>query len=270
MGAALVALMTLVVVLGALPSPAHADGTGCLAAPLPATPSPPVFSRDVQRGSEQSHFDVWRQPCPGGGSIVLLRVTPITSGPLVCDLSFTIVQGPSQFDILLTDQNETFGFCNNLFVPRTFFVAPDGAAYDPQQAFTLLFDTVSGATRFAALEVPAAGPLPPQPPTITVVATACTTCHGGQVIGYVMSINNPGPAMVVEIKAGARFPNGSIMPLVNTLTTLPAGATVLTLVPSQPLPATVPTADLLVEAAILEPGLGVTLSRHSVVLHLLP
>jgi hypothetical protein len=31
-----------------------------------------------------------------------------------------------------------------------------------------------------------------------------------------------------------------------------------------------PTLDLFVEAAILEPTLGVTLSRHSVVLHLLP
>jgi hypothetical protein len=252
------------------PSPAHADGTGCLGAPLPTTPTPPAFSRDVQRGNEQSHIDVWRQPCPGGGSIVLLRVTPITPGPLVCDLSFAMVQGPFQFDILLTDQDETFGFCNNLFVPRTFYLAPDGAAYDPQQAFTLLFDSVSGATRFAALDVSPAGPLPPQPPTITVVATACTICHGGQVIGYVMSINNPGPAMVVEIKAGARFPNGAILPLINTLTTLPAGPIVLTLVPPQPLPSAVPTADLLVEAAILEPGLGVTLSRDSVVLHLLP
>ena len=60
------------------------------------------------------------------------------------------------------------------------------------------------------------------------------------------------------------------MALVNTLTTLPAGPIVLTLVPPQPLPGGLPTVDLLVEAAILEPLLGVTLSRHSVVLHLLP
>ena len=269
MGAALLAL-TLALMLGALPSPAQADGTGCLTAPLPTTPTSSVFSRDVQRGNEQSHVDLWRQPCPGGGAILLLRVTPITPGPLVCDLSFAIVQGPSQFEILLTDQDEPFGFCNNLFVPRTFYLAPDGAAYDPQQAFTLLFDTVSGATRFARLDVAPAGPLPPPPPSITVVATDCTTCHGGQVIGYVMSINNPGPAMVAEIKAGARFPNGSILPLVNTLTTLPAGPIVLALVPSQPLPASVPTVDLLIEAAILEPVLGATLSRHSVLLHVLP
>jgi hypothetical protein len=210
---------------------------------LPATPLPPVFSLDVPRSGEQSHFDLWRQSCPGGGSIVLLRVTPITPGAFICDLSFALVQGASQFDILLTDQNETFGFCNNLFVPSTFYVAPDGPAYDPQQPFTLLFDTVTGSPRFATLEV-AAGPLPPSPPTITVVATACTTCHSGQVVGYIMNINNPGPTMVAEIKAGARFPNGSILALVNTLATLPTGPTILTLVPPQALPGGLPPVDL--------------------------
>ena len=267
--AVLVAL-TLVVVSSMMPSPVDADGTGCLPAPLPAVPTAPVFTLNVQRAGEQSHFDVWRQPCPGGGSIVLLRVTPLTSGAFICDLSFTIVQGASQFDVLLTDQNDTFGFCDNLFVPLTFYLAPDGPAYDPAQPFTLLFDTVTGSPRFATLGVTGAGPLAFSPPTITVVATACTTCHSGQVVGYTMSVNNPGPAMVAEVKAGARFPDGSILALVSTVVTLPAGPSILTLVPQQPLPGGLPTVDLLVEAAILEPVLGVTLSRHSVLLHLLP
>ena len=73
-----------------------------------------------------------------------------------------------------------------------------------------------------------------------------------------------------EVKAGARFPDGSILALVSTVVTLPAGPSILTLVPQQPLPGGLPTVDLLVEAAILEPVLGVTLSRHSVLLHLLP
>ena len=248
--------LTLTVMSSLTPSPVRADGTGCLAAPLPATPLPPVFSLNVQRGGEQSHFDLWRQPCPSGGSIVLLRVTPITPGAFICDLSFVLVQGAAQFDILLTDQNETFGFCNNLFVPLTFYVAPDGPVYDPEQPFTLLFDTVTGSPRFAALEAAAAGSLPPSPPTITVVATACTTCHSSQVVGYNMNVNNPGPAMVAEIKAGARLPNGSILAFVNTLATLPTGLTVFTLVSPQALPGGLPTIDVLVEAAILEPLLG--------------
>ena len=267
--AALIAV-TLASTLAIAPARVDADGTGCLPAPLPATPVPPVFSRTVSRGNDLSQLDLWRQPCPAGGWIVLLRVTPITSGPFICDLSFAIVQGPAQYDVLLTDQNETFGFCNNLLVPLTFYVAPDGPAYDPQQAFTLFFDTVTGSPRFAALEVAAAGPPPPPPPTITVVATACTTCHSGQVVGYDMSIDNPGPAMVAEIKAGARFPDGSILPLVNIVRTLPRGPSVFPMVPAQPLPGGLPTLDLVIEAAILEPALGATLSRHSVVLHLLP
>jgi hypothetical protein len=224
----------------------------------------------VRRGNDQAHLDLWRQSCPTGGSIVLLRVTPITPGPFICDLSFTIVQGPSQFDVLLTDQNDTFGFCDNLFVPLTFYLAPDGPAYDPQQSFTLFFDTVTGSPRFAALEVAAAGTPPPPLPTITVVATACTPCHSGQIVGYNMNISNPGPPLSVEIKGGARLPDGSILPLANTVMTLPSGPTALVLAPMQALPGGLPTLDLLVEAAILEPLLGVTLSRHSVVLHLLP
>jgi hypothetical protein len=263
-------VLTLLLTSSLTSSRADADGTGCLTPPLPTTPLPPVFSRNVQRVGEQSHLDLWRQACPGGGWIVLLRITPVTAGAFICDLSFTVVQGSSQFDVLLTDQNDPFGFCDSLFVPTTFFLSPDGPAYDPQQAFTLRFDTVTGSPRFAALEVAAAGPVPPDPPTITVVATACTTCRPSQVVGYVMNIDNPGPVRVVEIKAGARFPDGTILPLVNTLATLPFGHVALPLVPTQPLPSVIPAVDLLVEAAILEPVLGVTLSRHNVVLHLVP
>ena len=63
---------------------------------------------------------------------------------------------------------------------------------------------------------------------------------------------------------------GSILPLVNQGATLPSGASVLTLVPAQALPGGLPTIDLVIEAAILEPVLGVTLSRHNGTLHLLP
>jgi hypothetical protein len=200
---AAIVVVTLALMCSAIPRNVGAEGTGCLPAPLPTTPLLPVFSRDVQRGNDQSHLDLWRQPCPAGGSIVLLRVTPITSGPFVGDLSFTLVQGASQFDILLTDHNETFGFCNNLFVPLTFYVAPDTPAYDPQQPFTLNFDTVTQSPRFVALEVAAGGPQPPLLPTITVVATGCSSCRSGQIVGYVMNIANPGPARVAEIRGGA-------------------------------------------------------------------
>ena len=270
----LVLLITLFVAVALVtmmaPTATHAAGTGCLPAPLPTTTTPPVFSRNVQRVSDQSHFDVWRLPCPSGGSIVLIRITPITSGPFICGPDFAIVQGGSQFQVKLTDQAETFSFCNNLLVPRTFYLSPSGVAYDPQQAFTLLYDTISGTPEFAPLEIAAAGPQPPSPPSVLVVATACTTCHSGQVVAYELHITNPGAPMLAELKGGARFPDGSILPLVNQGATLPSGASVLTLVPAQALPGGLPTIDLVIEAAILEPVLGVTLSRHNGTLHLLP
>jgi hypothetical protein len=54
------------------------------------------------------------------------------------------------------------------------------------------------------------------------------------------------------------------------VTTLPSGASTLPLVPSQALPSGLPTIDLLVEAAILEPVLGVTPARHGVTLAIQP
>jgi hypothetical protein len=145
--------------------------------------------------------------------------------------------------------------------------------FDKTDDFSLLFyGSSNGAYVVFRLDVPyapPAGSLPP-PPTITVLPTNCNPCRSGQTVGFNGNVNNPGPAMQAEIKAGARFPDGSILPLVSQVVTLPSGASVLTLVPAQTLPAGLPTIDLLVEAAVLEPALGVTLSRHNVTLHLSP
>jgi hypothetical protein len=108
------------------------------------------------------------------------------------------------------------------------------------------------------------------PPTIELIATGCTTCPSGGVVGYDAHITNPGPAMLVELKGGARFPDGRILGLFNQETTIPNGASVVAIVPAQMLPQGLPTIDLTVEGAILEPELGVTLARHGVTLHLLP
>ena len=44
----------------------------------------------------------------------------------------------------------------------------------------------------------------------------------------------------------------------------------MTFVPAQALPGNLPTLDLTIEAAILDPIFGVTLSRQTTTLHLLP
>jgi hypothetical protein len=135
---------------------------------------------------------------------------------------------------------------------------------------TVVPSSTFGPAPMSTTAPPSTPPPPPPPPTVTVIATGCTTCHSGGVVAYNMAFNNLGPTMKAEVKGGARFPDGSILPLVNTVTTIPSGASTLTLVPSQALPAGLPTIDLVVEAVILEPSLGATLNRHSVTLHLLP
>jgi hypothetical protein len=78
----LAALAVLSTVLFA--TPAFAVIQGCLPNPLPA-PTAPVFSRDVQRFSEQMHLDVWRVPCDGSFAL-LMKVTPLSMGPFLCEL----------------------------------------------------------------------------------------------------------------------------------------------------------------------------------------
>lgn len=128
----------------------------------------------------------------------------------------------------------------------------------------------TGTFTQGVLAVPAPPPVPPAVPSLTVVATGCTTCHSGQVVSYRIDFTNPGAAFDAELRGGARFPDGSILMLVNQTVTIPAGASSMTLVPSQALPAGLPTIDLLIETGILEPGLAVTLARHNATLHLLP
>lgn len=266
----LTAAAALLVILAASHGKIEAAGTGCLPPPLPTTTTPPTFSRDVQSFSDRMHLDVWRLPCPTGGVIMLMRVTPITSGPFLCSLDFAIIQSASQFAIHLTDQSETFAFCGSLFVARTFYLSPNGSAYDPQQAFTLLYDTGNGTPRFAPLEIPAAGPQPPPPPSLVIIATGCTTCHSGQTVGYRIDVTNPGAAFSAELKGGAKLPDGSLIPLVDQRSTIPPGASSVTLVPTQALPTPLPTADVTIEAAILEPVFGTTIARTTTTLRVLP
>jgi hypothetical protein len=122
--------------------------------------------------------------------------------------------------------------------------------------------------------LPPAPPIGPPPtalsPTIEVIATGCTTCRPGGVVGYDAHISNPGAPMLVELKGGARLPDGTVLRLIDIEMTIPTGSTTVTIAPLQMLPAELSVMDLTVEAALLEPALGVTLSRHTMTLHLLP
>jgi hypothetical protein len=247
-------------------APAFAVIQGCLPNPLPA-PTAPVFTRDVQKFSEQMHLDVWRVPCDGSYAL-LMKVTPLTDGPVLCEFDFSILQGGAPFSFALADASAP-GFCGPLLAPRTFSLVPKPPAYDVAAPLTILFDTLTGPSRFVALEVAAVVP----PPTVTVRALGCTTCHPGDTLAFDVRITNPGPQLVVELKTGARLPDGSTVTILGRYVqrTLEAGATeIIPLFSGFVLPAGFPTGAYTIEAALLEPDLGVPFARNSVTLTLLP
>jgi hypothetical protein len=125
-------------------------------------------------------------------------------------------------------------------------------------------------SRFATLDVPAAVP----PPTVTVLALGCTTCHPGDTLGFEVRITNPGGPMVVELKTGARLPDGSTVTILGRYVEKTLGAGVTEIIPlfsGFVLPAGIfPAGGYTIEAALLEPDLGGTITRHSLTLTLAP
>ena len=109
-------------------------------------------------------------------------------------------------------------------------------------------------------------------PTLAIHALGCTTCHPGETLGFEVHITNPGGPMLVELKTGARLPDRSTVTILerHEEETIPPGVTVIPLFAGLVLPAGIPAGTYAIEAALLEPALGVTLSRSSVPLTLMP
>jgi len=78
--------------------------------------------------------------------------------------------------------------------------------------------------------------------------------------------------MLVELKTGARLPDGSAVTILerHEEEMIPTGVTVIPLFADLVLPAGIPAGAYAIEAALLEPTLGVTLSRSSAPLILMP
>jgi hypothetical protein len=263
-GLALVALCVLAT------SAAAAPPAGCVLLPLPTTPVPPVYTGAIAWLSDQARLELWRQPCANDASqfAALLRVTPITPEPFVCGINFFITQGATQFQATVRTSQTGSGFCTDLPGPQTLLLTEEFGASGTLNVvggFSVVHD---GVTSTQVLDVPPRGGA--LPPSVTVVSTGCNPCHSGQVVAFQVNLANPGPSTTVEVKGGARFPDGSVLALLNQTIAVGSGSTNLPFVPAQPLPLGLPTIDLVVEAALVDPVLGTTLSRHSVVLHLLP
>jgi hypothetical protein len=121
------------------------------------------------------------------------------------------------------------------------------------------------------IEIPPAGPQPPAPPGVQVVVTGCNPCKIGDFAKLHLHVTNPGPARYVEVKAGSHFPDGAttfvfLGRYVEML--IPAGESTID-IPGLTLPE-LPFGTYTIEAALLEPDFGTTLSRHSVTANLNP
>jgi hypothetical protein len=285
--------LTLLVLALAFSPAVAVPGAGCLPSPLPTGPSGnnPSYGMEVKYGSDRLHVALWREQCQDSQDFALLmRATPVSASSLFCPARWYLDQDFSRFEVTFTtaivppQQGTAPVFCETLFAPVTVILAASGLAegapntFDPSHDFELIY---YGATAeimqyvVYRLEVPyPPSALPPPPgstlPTIRVVATRCNPCRSGQIVGFEGRVQNPGPAMAAEVKAGARLPNGTLLSLFNSVVTLPSGPSVLILLPPQALPMGLPSVNVLVEAAILEPVLGATLSRHGTTLELWP
>lgn len=144
---------------------------------------------------------------------------------------------------------------------RTFSFGP---AFDNTQAFTLDFD--QGGAGHTALDVPG-GTGGSAPPSVQVIVTGCP-CRAGNQASIILRYANPGPAEDVALMVGAHLLGGGAVGLIDNVVVIPSGASEL-IVYSGPIPS-VPAGTYVLEAALLDPIFGVTLSRHSQGLQVVP
>lgn len=253
-----------------LAAPAGALSPSCQPNVFQATPQPPIIQQVVPFLLERTLLELWRQPCTDGSgeTAVLLRATPLTPTALVCSASFSINQGALNIPAQLA-QVAGQPFCAVITGSATFVLSE--AAGQPPFDETAAFSLVHGGTPPTLVQVPPQGPVSPLP-SVTVLATGCRPCRPGDAARFVARIANPGMPVRVALKTGARLPDASIAPLLDPAleVILPGGQTVEVVLLELAVPAELPVGTYVVESALLEPVLGVTLSRSGLTVDRLP
>jgi hypothetical protein len=120
------------------------------------------------------------------------------------------------------------------------------------------------------------------PPLVKIVAEGCLrlpeglppdrACRAGDVVRISLDFSNPGPERIVELIAVAHSPDGKTVYSFldeDLEVTLPSGQSALDIAPVT-IPAGLNTGGFHLEARLLHPKTGVTLSSHFVVRELLP
>ena len=287
----IVPLLTLAVLVFSSPPAGAVPGLGCVPLPLPSGPGAnQSFSMTVQYGDDSLRATLWRQRCQDSEDVVLLlRAAPVSPSSLLCASRWFLEQDLSRFEVSFrsriapAEEGPEPPFCSTIYGPVTVVVEASGlwsgeaATFAPTDDFFVLYlGATENENRYVAYRIEIPYPLPELPlpvssaPSVAIVATGCSPCRPGQVVGYRVDVTNPDVPLRAEYRGGARLADGSILSFVQTSVTIPHGASTLALVPALTLPAGLKAQEVYVEAALLEPGLGVTIARGRVKLQLLP
>jgi hypothetical protein len=110
------------------------------------------------------------------------------------------------------------------------------------------------------------------PPLVNIALQGCSRCTHGDIVRISLDFSNPGRERTVELAFIGHFPDGVTVRSFlapDLKVSLPPGESALRLDPATLTP-DLPAGTYFLEAALLHPATGVTLSRHSVPLQLVP
>lgn len=119
---------------------------GCLANPLPTTPSGPEVAAEIQRvAGERFRIVIWRRPCSGNDGQLILTFTPLAGSPQICANDMEITQGGVTSDdfFLSTDANGNGAtLCGPISATTSVLVREvDGAfTFDDDAAFVFTYE----------------------------------------------------------------------------------------------------------------------------------
>ncbi len=240
---------------------------------LPAVAGAPLFTMEVAFLSQQMRLDFWRQPCVDGSgqAAVLVQATPITPNPLLCSPNFRIIQvGVNIQGRIRTSTSALTRFCEPLPFTTTFVLdeEPGEPPFVEELPFTLVWATQPGNR----LDIPQLRPPSPPPPRVDIVTTACVVCRAGDFAQVHLHLSNPTFPRTVEIKVGTHFPDGvTVLSLLDPHleVTVPPGESDI-LIPGIFLPEGLAVGIYLVEARLLDPVFGITLSLDYLSLTVIP
>jgi hypothetical protein len=228
---------------------------------------------DLDFLAQQIRLDIWRQACTDGSgqAAVLVQATPITPNPLLCAPNFRMIQlGEGIQGRIRTSTQTLASFCETLRFTTTFVL--DEVPGQPEFVEELPFTLVWAGPVENRLAIPQIRPPAPPAPRVDIVTAGCLVCRPGDFAQVHLRFVNPGFARAVELKVGSHFPDGvTVLSLLSPHleVVVPPGNSEI-VIPGIALPPDVPLGSYLVEARLLDPPFGLTLSVDYLTITVIP